>query len=666
MIANLTPKSILKNQPSKEAADYDFLRKKGMEYITELSGRLWTDHNSHDPGITIMEMICYALTDLSYRTNFPMKDLIALSDEEKQMWNDKYPTPHPKASYNQVLPTHPVTVNDYRKLLLKIEGIRNAWLQPNCGSAEVPFFLDCENSELVFTSFEYTFKTGVYKDASVLLTFPEVEKYRKWQSELKVVGVTSVQTNGRKTIVNLELAVGTKKVNHSISLLFKTNKAPSKAYILSLFNTHETETLWEDFWKQQQKIINKEFKKIELNGLYNVLLELEVDPEMGPLTERKLHYKIPFGNLKGVPIIFELKNAILPKFPEFNTIVSVGPIIQLADDKDIWLVDLELEINGSSFLISNAELRMLGDIPIAFTTASLSQKKAMIIEALGNETTNPDNSIISTYWKKQNRINDILKTVCCVLDAHRNLCEDYLNVDLVAAQHLGICMDIETNNAADLEVLMAKVTLAIETYLNPPLKNYSLQELLDDGQKAGEIFDGPYVDYSFECSHKPDVPVFTKPGFIKTAELEASALKSVLYTSDIINILMDFDEIIAVKNVLLRKFDSYGEAEGKSEKWCLNIPEGKQAVFNSSLSKVTFFKDEIPYSAKKTETEQTLKFLRAKSKKNAYIPIDQHFKIEKGTFRELDCFYPLQHDLPDIYGTTPMRLPKNVITILKT
>ena len=101
MIQNLNAKSILKNKPLKKTMDYDFLRSKGIEFITELSGRLWTDHNSHDPGITFMEMICYALTDLSYRTNFPVKDLMALSEDEEQAWATKYTDPKdPKTNYN--------------------------------------------------------------------------------------------------------------------------------------------------------------------------------------------------------------------------------------------------------------------------------------------------------------------------------------------------------------------------------------------------------------------------------------------------------------------------------------------------------------------------------------------------------------------------------------
>jgi len=29
----------------------------------------WTTHNTHDPGITVLELLAYALTDLQYRSS---------------------------------------------------------------------------------------------------------------------------------------------------------------------------------------------------------------------------------------------------------------------------------------------------------------------------------------------------------------------------------------------------------------------------------------------------------------------------------------------------------------------------------------------------------------------------------------------------------------------
>ena len=49
------------------ALDYAALRAAGLRHLERLAGHLWTDFNDHDPGITILEQLCYALTDVAYR-----------------------------------------------------------------------------------------------------------------------------------------------------------------------------------------------------------------------------------------------------------------------------------------------------------------------------------------------------------------------------------------------------------------------------------------------------------------------------------------------------------------------------------------------------------------------------------------------------------------------
>ena len=115
MDTNLT---IIKNRSLPEIMDYDWLRAKGIEYITQLSSKVWTDYNVHDPGITILEAICYNLTDCGYRSNFDMKDLLArLPDERKK---DFY-------TAREILTCNPVTVLDLKKYIIDQDGVQNAW-----------------------------------------------------------------------------------------------------------------------------------------------------------------------------------------------------------------------------------------------------------------------------------------------------------------------------------------------------------------------------------------------------------------------------------------------------------------------------------------------------------------------------------------------------------
>src|SRR5690606_41683278 len=81
-----------------------------------------SDLNIHDPGITTLELLCYALTDLTYRTEYAIPDLLAT--EEGTVANIKK---HFLTAKN-IFPNKPITVQDYRKILIDIEGIKNAWL----------------------------------------------------------------------------------------------------------------------------------------------------------------------------------------------------------------------------------------------------------------------------------------------------------------------------------------------------------------------------------------------------------------------------------------------------------------------------------------------------------------------------------------------------------
>ena len=102
--------------------DFEKLRKEGIDHLGKLGGKLWTDHNVHDPGITILEMLCYALLDLGYRTNLPETDILTRNPEDKSKDNNFF-TPA------AILSCSPLTITDFRKLLIDIEGVRNAWLE---------------------------------------------------------------------------------------------------------------------------------------------------------------------------------------------------------------------------------------------------------------------------------------------------------------------------------------------------------------------------------------------------------------------------------------------------------------------------------------------------------------------------------------------------------
>ena len=112
MSALTTHTTIPKIVSSQDDLDFQFLKKIGIEYIESLGGRLWTDYNDHDPGITILEMLCYAITDLGNRIELPIENLLA--KEDGSGFGNQF------FSASEILPNRALTPLDYRKLFIDI------------------------------------------------------------------------------------------------------------------------------------------------------------------------------------------------------------------------------------------------------------------------------------------------------------------------------------------------------------------------------------------------------------------------------------------------------------------------------------------------------------------------------------------------------------------
>lgn len=91
---------------------YTELQRKTLDELQRLSGEVWTDFNPSDPGVTIADVVDYALTEFDYKLGFALEDYLA---EENGSWEkERYGLFPPEAVY----PSAPVTKDDYRRLIL--------------------------------------------------------------------------------------------------------------------------------------------------------------------------------------------------------------------------------------------------------------------------------------------------------------------------------------------------------------------------------------------------------------------------------------------------------------------------------------------------------------------------------------------------------------------
>ncbi|HYD31810.1 MAG TPA: hypothetical protein VEB64_13295 [Azospirillaceae bacterium] len=106
--------------------DYLALRTEGVRLVQRMSGNVWTDYNFSDPGVTSLEQLCFALTELSYRALYPVEDLLAdPKTGQLRLWRQAlYPA-------RAIMPTNPVTVADLRRLVLdRMPALANVWFTP--------------------------------------------------------------------------------------------------------------------------------------------------------------------------------------------------------------------------------------------------------------------------------------------------------------------------------------------------------------------------------------------------------------------------------------------------------------------------------------------------------------------------------------------------------
>lgn len=120
------------DEPLPDALNFDVLKRDGLKQLQALSGTVWTHYNESDPGITILDQLCYALTELGYCAQFPIADVLTQADETIH-FQDQFFEPQ------NILTSNPVTPDDYRKLVLdNVPQVRVIYIEPESVSLAAP------------------------------------------------------------------------------------------------------------------------------------------------------------------------------------------------------------------------------------------------------------------------------------------------------------------------------------------------------------------------------------------------------------------------------------------------------------------------------------------------------------------------------------------------
>lgn len=552
--------TIQKHPVLSDSSNYELLRKKGLEYIEQLGSSVWTDYNIHDPGITFLELLSYAITDLGYRTSIDIKDLLAEPDS-------KIPKQDPKRqgffTAREILTVNPWTNADYRKLLIDINGIKNAWLKcKECACNDLLIYAKCSTSSLQYDATEHPIVIKGFYD--VLLEFE------------------NEQGSG-------DLNSGKVKYNFSFPVSNGFSTAMIEMRLPSWQQLEGQLAKYKNFRNSNSEIhsVTVEF----ISGNKNDNLDIPAD-ELANGLRRPLY----------VTMLVEFKpNKNLPAI-ESLLFEDIAMNLWFRSDSDRKQVQLK-------------------DIKQAITDASRS-------------------GIFAKYLALIQRADEVMKLTKEMLHSHRNLSEDYCSIKGIAVEDIGICGDMDIEPSADIEAILAEAYFRIDQYFSPDIKFYSLKELMDAGVPVDELFDGPKLNN----------------GFINNEQLEVTNLRQFIYTSDIINLLMDIPGVKNIKNFVLTKFDADGKMI-KNEEWAMEISYNHQPRLYLEASKLLVFKNGLPFLPDKLELSDTLQVIKGQHAQPKYAVIENDLPVPKGKFYQLNAYSPVQYSLPLTYGVSYDGLP---------
>jgi hypothetical protein len=530
---------ISKDRQLPHAQDFEYLRKEGLKYIEQLGKDLWTDYNPHDPGITILEILCYAITEIGYRAGFDIRHL--LTGKNGKISNGSF------FRAGEIFPNAPLTEIDYRKLLIDQVDVSNAWFVAT-------------------------------------------------QRILDQDGYPAPHENESPIYLN--------KLEDKLCLLPKDRN-------------------------------DKPLARLALRGLSKVLVALEEDPELGDLNAVRLD----FGFLEAGRWV---QLSIYPAFKTWNdteaSLLSIfdtaAGIAQMTVETryDNAAIDMNIVGFGGSALgltIVPADLRELN------VTKQHFQSQANIAEA------------VSILKKKKEQVDKALRNVQSQLHRNRNLTEDYLCIETIRSVQIGICADIEIGPQSNVIDLMVDIHIAINDVINPPVRFYSLDQLLREGYTPEELFLGPRLSH----------------GFLKDEEVEKAQLPSAINASDIIAAIMKIEGVVSVNNMLMTAYDEQGEAitESSSKPWHLQLSGAMNAVFAAEKSKLLLFRQKIPFLLSETSqmlVDQKIQQHRKQQKSHKLLDMDNELPEPSGIYYPLQDYYSIQDEFPINYGLGKNRLPE--------
>ncbi len=216
---------------------------------------------------------------------------------------------------------------------------------------------------------------------------------------------------------------------------------------------------------------------------------------------------------------------------------------------------------------------------------------------------------------------------------HRPLGGDLAAVLETPTSPVTICAEIRLQSEAHVEATHAAIVQALRQFLNPTVQRHTLEQLRARGLPPEDIYSGPPLAH----------------GFILEEELEATASRATLRTSDLLRVIQGVKGVDSVGRFQLAATPQ-GGIDARAVDWELTLPPGHEPKLDFEEARFLFLKGPLPFRSDATKAKAALTALEAATRQAAEITCGA-WPIPTGQDPgRLDDFTTLQDILPAVYG----------------
>lgn len=424
-----------------DGLDFETLRKEAIGKVQDLSGDLWTDYNLHDPGVTILEQLCYGLTDLSYRSGFTVPDYLTGAKGTIDYQQQALYSPE------EILPSAAVTGIDYQKILYDaIPEIDYVWLEPSA------------TEENALANGLYT--VFVKLDDELVQSRADSPKQDESLSEL----------SGKLERINIAS-------EHVRSLLDQLG--------------HQLDTDYENLKRGRDFAADIDLPLPASEQLADQIGDIlhQLDASLSSVDD--IWSKI--GSIWSVLMDSSLSTDLSTRLNE--VLFKLDAVFHYAKLNDaLKNILAAIESNPDDWIANGGELLEKLVIPLSRFGSVLSRLDKILTgigDGLFSEINTPDHSAGELDEKA------VIQKIRSVFAAHRNLCEDIHRVEIIHTVPYFLAGEIEIQPAHNSAKIYAEIFLQCAHYISSGIQIDRYESVLSQTGNYEQVFFGPLTKHGF-------------------------------------------------------------------------------------------------------------------------------------------------------------------------